>query len=348
MANIAKTDDQSISVVNTLASYIQSGNLSFLIGSGASMPAIQVAGDIEATINGLIEEGKLDEANLAALNFIEEIEDANEDVVADILDGQTKTTFEAYRDFLRNVDRILFERKTSLLPRQANLFTTNYDMFFERSADALAGLILNDGFDRATGLTDTFRFAPEKYFDRTYRSGSVYGHQAEVPTFNLVKIHGSLSWGKKEDDAIVFDPKPPPGLSEEDKKNPKSVKDSLQRRALILPNIRKFESTLLDRVYFDLLRIYSNSLERENALVITFGFSFEDEHILDITRRGLRNPTAQLIIFSYSPESATEYALKFSEQRNVLVVAPPEDEKLGFAELNSLLSQVTAKPNNHE
>ncbi|MGJ5619444.1 hypothetical protein [Sulfitobacter sp. MF3-043] len=180
MARTIKLDDSSEDHEKILASYIQSGNLNFLIGSGASMPAISVAGDIEAEINDQITAGAFETANLTALQFIEEIEDANEDIVAEIIDGKTKATFDGYVDFLRNVDRILFERKNTLLSRQANLFTTNYDMFFERSADALSGFILNDGFDRATGLTDAFRFTPEKYFDRTYRSGSVYNHQAEV------------------------------------------------------------------------------------------------------------------------------------------------------------------------
>lgn len=341
MAKIISTDGPSEEVSKTLASYIQSGNLNFLIGSGASMPAISVAGDIEAQINGLIESGDIDAANLAALNFIEEIEDANEDIVAKILDGNIKATYDGYLEFLRNVDRILFERKTNLLPRQANLFTTNYDMFFERSADALSGFILNDGFDRATGLTDAFRFAPEKYFDRTYRSGSVYNRQAEVPTFNLIKIHGSLSWGRKDDQNILFDPAPPQGLSADDKADPTQVAAALKQRVVILPNIRKFESTLLDRVYFDLLRLFSNALERENALLIAFGFSFADEHILDITRRALRNPTAQLIVFCYSAQSAAIFEEKFSQQRNVLIVAPAVDSHLGFNELNSILTSVT-------
>lgn len=340
MAKIIEINDQNEDVGKIFASYVQSGNLNFLVGSGASMPAISVAGNIEKEINDLIVAGDAEAANLAALNFIEEIEDANEDIVADIVDGDTKTTFDGYVGFLSNVDRILFERKTNLLSRQANLFTTNYDMFFERTADALSGFILNDGFDRATGLTDAFRFAPEKYFDRTYRSGSIYNHQAEVPTFNLIKIHGSLSWGRKDDEQIVFDPARPAGLSDADKAEPEKVVASLKQRALILPNIRKFESTLLDRVYFDLLRLYSNALERENALLLAFGFSFADEHILDITRRALRNPTAQLVIFSYSAESAVTYAQLFDQQRNVLVVAPADGAKISFTELNELLASI--------
>ena len=345
MARKIKIDRKTDDCEKTLASYFQSGNLNFLIGSGASMPAISVAGNIEADINKQIVEGKEDNADLIALNFIEDIEDVNEDIIADIVDGNIKTTLSSYVAFLKNIDRILFERKNSLLSRQANLFTTNYDMFFERSADELSGFILNDGFDRATGLTDSFRFSPEKYFDRTYRSGSVYNHQAEVPTFNLIKLHGSLSWKKKDGHGILFDPTSPKGLTEADKTRPFKVREALKQRALILPNIRKFQSTLLERVYFDLLRLFSNALERENALLIAFGFSFEDEHILDLTRRALRNPTAQLIIFSYSADGASKYEEKFAQQRNVLIIAPPDDANLSFAEFNKILDMISSEAN---
>ena len=107
---------------------------------------------------------------------------------------------------------------------------------------------------------------------------------------------------------------------------------------VLLPNLRKFHSTMMDRAYYDLLRIFANALERENAVLFAFGFSFEDEHILDICRRSLRNPTAQLVIFSHSPEGVTKYEAKFSAQRNVLIVSPASGEELGFEAMNDLLS----------
>lgn len=112
-----------------------------------------------------------------------------------------------------------------------------------------------------------------------------------------------------------------------------------------MPNMRKFESTLLDQVYFDLLRLYSNAMEMENALLFVFGFSFADEHILDITRRALRNPTAKVVIFAYSQGGVADFEIKFSAHRNVLVVKPTEDQHIGFPELNALFDMIGV---NHE
>ena len=108
--------------------------------------------------------------------------------------------------------------------------------------------------------------------------------------------------------------------------------------------MRKFESTLLDRVYFDLLRLYSNALEMENALLFTFGFSFADEHILDITRRALRNPTAKLVVFAFSQKDANSFEEKFSTHRNVLIIKPTDGKHIDFPALNSLFDMIGFSP----
>lgn len=81
-------------------------------------------------------------------------------------------------------------------------------------------------------------------------------------------------------------------------------------------------------------------MDRDNALLIAFGFSFGDEHILDLTRRALRNPTSQLIVCGYSAAAADDLALKFTSHRNVIVLGPDADENLDFSKLNSLLSDI--------
>lgn len=133
-------------------------------------------------------------------------------------------------------------------------------------------------------------------------------------------------------------------LTETQKNNPQEVSEALAKRAVILPNMRKFESTLLDRVYFDLLRLYSNAMEMENALLFVFGFSFADEHILDITRRALRNPTAKVVIFAYSQNGAADFEKKFSAHRNVIIITPEEGQHIGFPELNSLFDAIGVAP----
>lgn len=339
MTDILEIGADNSAATKFLEPYLQSGNLNFLIGSGASVPAIKTAGNIEADINTLLLAGNDTEADKKCLEFITEINAVHAKIIAGT-DNPVKKVVNGYSDFVTCVDRVLFTRKNILLPRQANIFTTNYDMFIEHSASLLPSIILNDGFDRSSGLSSEFTFAPERYFDRTYRSGP-YGHQTEIPTINLIKLHGSLSW-RRHPETIVFDSKPVPALTPTQQADAARVRDFLEKHFLILPNLKKFHSTLMERVYYDLLRIFSKAMDQPNVVLMSFGFSFADEHLLDITRRALRNPTSHLIIFSYNKTSAPAYQAKFSKQRNVTVIAPSDGSTIDCARLNMILASVVS------
>jgi hypothetical protein len=319
--------------------YIQSGNLNFIIGSGASLPAIPTMGNLEAELDGLLLLDGEEEANKRCVDFIEQIDGLH----AQITMAQAQPNIEAvvmnYRLFLSAIDRILFTRKSTLLPRQATIFTTNYDLFLEHASSFVPAVILNDGFDRSSSLGSEFKFTPERYFDRTYRSGPIYSHHTEIPTINLVKLHGSLSW-RRNAEGIVFDNTPVAALSAEDKNNAAAVRAYLDRHFLILPNLQKHQTTLMERVYYDLLRLFSKALDYENTVLISFGFSFADDHILDITRRALRNPTFQLIVIAYEHASAAAYQAKFSEQRNVTVIAPAQGAVIDFPRFTAILNAI--------
>lgn len=323
-----------------LRPYIQSGNLNFLLGSGASFPAITTAGDIEAEINAHLLLGEGCEANLKAVELIEHIDGVNDAIPNAAAETDVHAVTANYKTFLGLIDHILFVRKNILLPRQATVFTTNYDMFVEHASSLIPSVMLNDGFDRSSGLGADFAFAPERYFDRTYRSGSIYSNQIEIPTVNLVKLHGSLSW-RRGGDSVVYGTAAIKSLTEAEKADPVQVEAYLKKHFLILPNLRKFHATLMERVYYDLLRQFSKAMEQENSVLITFGFSFADEHILDITRRALRNPTAQLFVLAFNAASVAGYEQKFSKQRNVTVLAPTAGATLPFSEFNKMLSSIS-------
>lgn len=304
------------------------------------MPAIEVAGNIEAKINGLLIGGNFADADLMALEFIEELAETNIDLLSDIDDQPIRDTLANYTDFLSIIDGILFERKNILLPRQANIFTTNYDLFIEKAASKLPNVTLNDGFDRTSAVGSRYLLSAEKYFDRTYRSGSSNDRIAELPVLNLIKVHGSLSWHRDANKEIRFASNGVSLSGHVQKNDPSAVSNALANRALILPNLRKFESTLMERVYFDLLRLLSNCMDKDNALLIAFGFSFADEHILDITRRALRNPTAQLLIFAYSSANVAAFSDKFSQNRNVTIIDPGAGPPTDFKVFNSILREI--------
>lgn len=337
-SHIIINDDEEIAKV--LAPYIQSGNLNFLIGSGASLPAIKTAGDIEKNLDKLIKDGKSEEADRQMVGFVEAIGDTYKKLKEDpVYSDDLDETFNNYCNFITIVDRILFLRKSEITPRQATIFSTNYDMFIEFAASNSPSIILNDGFDRNSGRSDNFAFAPEKYFDRTYRASSLYARRVEIPTINLIKPHGSLNWMRRGS-SLVYNASAVRPLTPAEKADPAKVSEYLGKHFLIMPNFRKFHETLMERVYYDLLRLFSKSMEQENAALMAFGFSFNDEHILDITKRTLRNPTSQLIIFAHSHEDIASYQAKFAKHRNVSVIGPPAGANINFLRLNNILSTV--------
>jgi hypothetical protein len=74
MAQVVEVAADNAAAIKFLESFIQSGNLNFLIGSGASSPAIKVAGSIESEINALLATGNDAQANVKSIEFIEEID----------------------------------------------------------------------------------------------------------------------------------------------------------------------------------------------------------------------------------------------------------------------------------
>jgi hypothetical protein len=344
MTQILEIGKDNAEASQFLEPYVQSGNLNFLIGSGASAPAIKTAGNIEAEINKLIADGEEAKADAKCFDFITEINAVHAKILAD-KDATVRLVASGYCKLISSIDRILFARKNILLPRQANIFTTNYDLFIEHAASTTPGVILNDGFDRTPSLQPEPAFAPERYFDRTYRSGGGYGQLTEIPTINLIKLHGSLSW-RKRPDAVAFAAIPVKALTAAEVGNPSKIKAFLEQHFLILPNLKKFQSTLMERVYYDLLRLYSKAMDHQNVTLLSFGFSFEDEHILDITKRALRNPTAQLIVTSYDQASAAKYEKKFAQQRNVTVICPDATSVIDIERLDSILTRVLSGQDN--
>lgn len=75
------------------------------------------------------------------------------------------------------------------------------------------------------------------------------------------------------------------------------IVNKLEKIQIVYPTKKKFESTLVNEYYFNLLRLLSYELEKEQSTLIVFGFSFYDEHITEIVQRSLNNPNLLVIIW---------------------------------------------------
>jgi hypothetical protein len=216
------------------------------------------------------------------------------------------------------ITKILFDRKNNILHKQATIFSTNYDLFIESAMQECDGsLILNDGFRRTAQINQKYVFSSSEFFNVTYNTGNLYNYQYELPAINLIKLHGSMNWNI-ENNMIVQSSE---HLDIAEKLNKSTIASDIEKFNscfnIVLPQKEKFKETLINQTYYDLFRIYANELDKENVLLIVEGFSFADEHIFEITKRALKNPSLQVVVFCFNSEDKDNMIEKFSPFQNV-------------------------------
>lgn len=280
-----------------------------------------------------------------------------------------------YINFIEKIINIISERDIQLLSKQINIFTTNVDVFFDNSLEKLF-CNYNDGF---SGKKDV-RFNSHNFHNIPYKISSHYEFKSEQPNINLFKIHGAINWKKgdeisdseysisadyklnnlieicnfcQENEAKFIEYKAIDdacenmdieGLKKLDGDNSicSKFKDLYERIVMINPTKQKFRDTTTNIHYYEMLRIYSNHLERANSVLFVLGFSFADEHIHKITQRVAKsNPS--LIIYILSAQGEVDnFKNKFIGYNNVKVI-PSKDEFYTLNEFNQQLESVIEK-----
>src|ERR1700679_2241600 len=128
---------------------IQDCNINFLIGSGLSFPYLGTLGNIEVLLTA-VDETKLsdDKKKLVRTSLYKKYFDAviskNLSILA--VDVNSKAVLDGYHKFLHIWNSILLRRKSTILSKEVNIFTTNVDVFLDKSLEDL-GLEYNDGFN---------------------------------------------------------------------------------------------------------------------------------------------------------------------------------------------------------
>lgn len=341
--------------INEIKDTVQDGNLNFFVGSGMSVPYFPPLGKIELLLTELEKRTDIDDNQRKIIRvslykkYFDDIIKKNIDLLTDT---ETGGVLESYKDFLKKLNSILLKRKSTILSKQINIFTTNIDIFFERSFEE-TGVESNDGFSG--------RFKPEfdlgNFKKSQFKKSLHYDNTSEIPVFNLLKIHGSLTWQLGSDEKIRFSQtlklikdiqkKSIPTGSFVVVENEDSI-DNLVTRAgaltadqakiddfakeyeklsIVNPDKDKFKHTLLNQTYYDLLRIYSNELEKENTVLFTMGFSFADEHLRGITLRAANsNPTLVVYVLGHTSKAIEEIKGRFDlgsiKNNNIKFIAP--------------------------
>jgi len=174
------------------------------------------------------------------------------------------------------------------------IFTTNYDRFIEAGAE-MAGLHL---LDRFVGfLAPVFR-SSRLDVDMHYNPPGIRGEPRYLEgVAKFTKLHGSLDWVNTERNirriglpfgAESIDPYlKAPGLY---------GVDALQ--LMIYPNSAKDRETAA-YPYVELFRDFAAAVCRPNSTIISFGYSFGDEHINRVIEDMLTIPSTHLVVISY-------------------------------------------------
>lgn len=311
--------------INEIKKTINSANINFLVGSGMSRPFLETLKNIEKDLTEA-ENKKNNEVEILKLkeNYFNNCMVDNLKIIDDD-DTSSDDVLKKYENFYKTMNHILLERNNSLLTKQINIFTTNIDIFSEKALED-SGIEFNDGFHgRFNPIYDVGNFK-KSYFKKSLH----YENTSEIPVFNILKLHGSLSW-KENADNIYLDK----DLFLVNKiKNGKVFKqEDYDKLQVVNPTKKKFEITTQNQRYYDLLRIYSNELEKENSVLFVLGFSFADEHIRDLTKRVAdSNPTLKIFIFSHSNSKNDDYDKLESgaKNKNVEVLFPKEGENFNL------------------
>ena len=186
-----------------------------------------------------------------------------------------------------------FASRTGVRDR-LNIFTTNYDRLIEAGAE-LAGLHLLDRF--VGKLMPIFR-SSRLDLDMHYNPPGIRGEPRYLEgVARYTKLHGSVDWVQTGKDirriglpfgATSVEPYlQAPGLSE-----------TTAHELMIYPNAAKDRETA-DYPYVEVFRDLAAAVCRPNSTVVTYGYSFGDEHINRVIRDMLSIPSTHLVVISY-------------------------------------------------
>jgi len=363
---------------------VQDCNINFLIGSGISRPFLGTLGKIEILLTEIDKRDDINEdkkkivraslyknffdtainGNIEILNFNG---DCDENVCSSVkskLENEEEPTEEeklcctlsSYRNFLKIINSILLNRKSTILSKQVNVFTTNVDIFLEKALEN-SNVEYNDGFSGRFKPSFNLGNFKKSYFKKSLH----YDNTSELPVFNLMKAHGSVTWKKQLDkEEILFSPNldeisavkqkeisegklieigDDPDIealisSAESIEIDDSVHDFLneyEKLSIVNPTKEKFKDTVLNQTYYEILRIFLNEMEKENTILFVMGFSFADEHIRKIIIRAANsNPTLKIYIFAYTDNTKaainSEIEKSNPNNKNIKIISPKDIE----------------------
>lgn len=217
-----------------------------------------------------------------------------------------------------------------------HIFTTNYDRLIEFGADILGLRTI----DRFVGVIEPVFRASRIGIDMHYNPPGIRGEPRYLEgVIYLTKLHGSIDWRQEGENGYggrIVRAALPFGAPADHSELPNNAFD----RLMIYPNPAKDVETL-EYPYAELFRDFAAAVCQPNAVLVTYGYGFGDDHINRILRDMLTIPSTHLAILSY--DDAAGRIRRFCEgvgrdEQITLLVGPH------FGNLATLVEHYLPKP----
>ena len=288
-------------IVETIRKLAITKQLNFLIGSGASLPAISLMSEYSA-------ENKNDE-------LLENVKYKSEIILQDEVALQNNTdileTLQNYERFILSIIQLLNYSNSRQTPKNINIFTTNYDLFIEKAIDIQQQknyFVFNDGsrgyFNRILDSSNYNSTASYKGLNDNYIN--------EIPCISLIKPHGSVNWER-----IQFN-----------NSNFIKVNNFVSNNPVVVPPTGyEQQETFLNDHFHEMLRVFQLELDKPQSVLFVIGFSFQDSHIAKMIRRACLNPELMIYIFAYNiedKEKIMKNLKNISENLNCKILIPED------------------------
>ncbi len=174
-----------------------------------------------------------------------------------------------------------------------NIFTTNYDRLIEAGAD-IAGIHLIDRF--VGSLSPIFR-SSRLDIDMHYNPPGIRGEPRYLEgVVKFTKLHGSIDWINANN--YIRKIGLPFGVEDIDPYLKAPGLPTTPSKIMIYPNASKDRETS-EYPYVELFRDYAASICRPNSTLVTYGYSFGDEHINRVIRDMLTIPSTHLVVIAF-------------------------------------------------
>lgn len=342
------------------ASNIYDKNINFLFGSGASaeyIPTLWLAEN--TTYETLLTDPEcINVKDFILCSYFNRVISKTFCIKPKTEDEKYDSTLLNYTNFLNELVTLL-EKKGANQIRRANIFTTNYDLFFETAADNVLRKKTFHFNDGALGFRKR-RLSISNFHITNWHQGTHDMYKHELPTINVIKMHGSVSWNRSYDEEININyPSVPPkevvleckksiedfveefnngntiftkflDLNDNDNNLLADFKTNYDSLAIVNPTKEKFSETVFQQHYYQSLRLLSYELEKPQTVLVCFGFSFQDEHILEIIKRSLSNPTLRVFVFCYNKKSKQNINSTINDDRVTFIYPKQNDHKISF------------------